>query len=632
MIYKCKMCGGNLDITDGATTCECEYCGTNQTVPLIDNEKKLNLFNRANRLRMASEFDKAAGVYESIVSEFPEEAEGYWGLCLCKFGIEYVDDPATGKKIPTCHRTMFESIFDDNDFDMACEYADAYSKRLYRDEAKEIDRLQRAVLDIVKTEEPYDIFICYKETDENGQRTKDSVLAQDMYDALTAKGYKVFFARISLEDRIGKEYEPYIFAALTSAKVMLAVGTDYEYYNAVWVKNEWSRYLALMKNDRDKTLIPCYADIDAYDMPQEFKHLQAQDMNKIGFMQDLVRGIGKLIPLGDEKADENVQPVQQVQTIVRSTNADNLIKRGNMAIADGEFDSAKEYFDKVLDEDAECAQAYWGMFLAQQKCTAESIAKVLHDNTELFSDKDLIKAVQFADDAFLSRLKEVFDRSVSFAEKAYDECTESIYQICLNVVKTGQYSDRLLMMLKKLDGYKDSGVLIERMEENKKIANEKKRIAEEKKRIADEQKRIAEEKAARKQELEAQRKQLSEKLAENDRNMLFLENTNKEISAIKQEMSDVQVNIADDQKQIEILEREQQSLGLFAMKRKKELTETVTMLKGELYSLRRKYADLDEKLITNMNNIKRTHVYTDEETAGMKAEIARIDEELAQLG
>lgn len=58
--FKCKMCGGDLDITEGSTTCECEYCGTIQTVPSADNEKKINLFNRANRLRFASEFDKAA--------------------------------------------------------------------------------------------------------------------------------------------------------------------------------------------------------------------------------------------------------------------------------------------------------------------------------------------------------------------------------------------------------------------------------------------------------------------------------------------------------------------------------------------------------------------------------------------
>ena len=123
-VFKCKMCGGELEIQEGLTVCECEYCGTTQTIPSLDNEKKLNLFNRANRLRFNSEFDKAAAIYENIIAEFPEEAEGYWGLVLCKYGIEYVDDPATGNKIPTCHRSSFNSVLDDSDFEKAMEKAD----------------------------------------------------------------------------------------------------------------------------------------------------------------------------------------------------------------------------------------------------------------------------------------------------------------------------------------------------------------------------------------------------------------------------------------------------------------------------------------------------------------------------
>lgn len=117
MIIKCKMCGGDLAFEPGSTVCECEYCGSKQTIPSADSEKKTNLFNRANRLRMNSEFDKASAVYEQIVAEFPEEAEAYWGLCLCAYGIEYVDDPATGSKIPTCHRTLPTSIMEDSNFE-----------------------------------------------------------------------------------------------------------------------------------------------------------------------------------------------------------------------------------------------------------------------------------------------------------------------------------------------------------------------------------------------------------------------------------------------------------------------------------------------------------------------------------
>ena len=78
-IIKCKMCGGDLILEEGSNVAECEYCGSRQTVPSADNEKKLNLFARANRLRANNEFDKASGVYESVVADFPEEAEAYWG-------------------------------------------------------------------------------------------------------------------------------------------------------------------------------------------------------------------------------------------------------------------------------------------------------------------------------------------------------------------------------------------------------------------------------------------------------------------------------------------------------------------------------------------------------------------------
>ncbi len=73
--------------------------------------------------------------------------------------------------------------------------------------------------------------------------------------------------------------EPYIFAALNSARVMVVIGTRPEYYNAVWVKNEWSRYLALIKGGAKKVLIPAYRDMDLYDLPEEFSHLQAQESN-----------------------------------------------------------------------------------------------------------------------------------------------------------------------------------------------------------------------------------------------------------------------------------------------------------------------------------------------------------------
>ena len=387
------MCGGDLNVTETDAVIQCEYCGTRQTVPTADNEKKLNLFNRANRLRMASEFDKAAGIYENIIAEFPEEAEAYWGLCLCNYGIEYVDDPATAKKIPTCHRASFESLQKDENFGLALEYADVVAQKLYRDEAREIDRIMSEILAVSKNEKPYDVFICYKETDDKGQRTPDSVLAQDIYDALTAKGLKVFFSRITLEDKLGMQYEPYIFAALNSAKVMLSIGTKYEYFHAVWVKNEWSRFLKLMAKDKSKVLIPCFKDIDAYDMPDEFKGLQAQDLGKLGAVQDIVRGVEKIVG--------KTEPVQAI-TINQGggPNAEALLKRGYIALEDGNFTQATEFFNQVLNMNAECAEAYLGIAMAEEK--TETKRNLVFKNN--LDNRNYQRAKQFADSNLLKEL------------------------------------------------------------------------------------------------------------------------------------------------------------------------------------------------------------------------------------
>ena len=371
-IIKCKMCGGDLELMAGSTVAECEYCGTRQTVPNADNEKKLTLFARANRLRMVCDFDKAAGIYESIVSDFPEEAEAYWGLVLCKYGIEYVDDPATGKKIPTCHRSSFENVMDDSDLELAQENADGIARKLYREEAKQIEQLRREIVAVSNNEAPYDIFICYKETDAAGDRTLDSVLAQDLYTALTDKGYRVFFSRISLEDKLGQEYEPYIFAALNSAKIMLVVGTDYDHFNAVWVKNEWSRFLKLMAKNKEKHLIPCFKGIDAYDIPKEFAKLQAQDLGKVGATQDLLRGIEKLLPRQKEPAGETIV----VQQASAAASVAPLLKRALMFVEDSQWKNADEYCEKILDADPENAHAYLVKLLSGNRVTSlEALAE-----------------------------------------------------------------------------------------------------------------------------------------------------------------------------------------------------------------------------------------------------------------
>lgn len=398
-IFKCKMCGGTIEFNPGDTVGVCDSCGTKQTLPRLDDDRKANLYDRANHFRRNNDFDKAAGIYEQILNEDNTDAEAYWSLVLCHYGIEYVEDPQSHKRIPTVNRAQFTSIFDDDNYKSALHYADGYQKELYEDEAKAINEIQKGILAISQKEEPFDVFICYKETDNSGRRTQDSVLANDLYHQLTQEGFKVFFSRITLEDKLGTAYEPYIFAALNSAKVMVVLGTKPEYFNAVWVKNEWSRYLSLVKNSNGKKmLIPAYKDMDPYDLPEEFSHLQAQDMSKLGFMQDLIRGIKKIVSAGASKAE-----VKETVAVGGNVNVEPLLERAFMFLEDGDWDEANEYCEKVLDQDPKNVRAYLGKLMAE--CRACRMEDLQNCRQPFDGSGNYNKILRFAEPKLIETLK-----------------------------------------------------------------------------------------------------------------------------------------------------------------------------------------------------------------------------------
>ena len=450
-LFKCKMCGGALEINNNETVATCEYCGTQQTLPKLDDDRRANLYDRANHFRRNNEFDKAMGIYEKILNEDSTDAEAYWSLVLCRYGIEYVEDPSSHKRIPTVNRAQFTSIFDDDNYKSALQYADGYQRSIYEEEAKAINEIQKGILAISQKEEPFDVFICYKETDNNGRRTPDSVLANDLYHQLSQEGFKVFFARITLEDKLGSAYEPYIFAALNSAKVMVVLGTKPEYFNAVWVKNEWGRYLALIKNGEKKMLIPAYKDMDPYDLPEEFSHLQAQDMSKLGFMQDLIRGIKKIAQSDEPKTTVIKETVVATEI---SSNVQALLDRGFMALEDREWSKADEFFEQALNQNAKLSDAYLGKLLVELKIKTKDY---LRDCAKPFDgSNNYKKTIRFADDTLKNELEGIIEYIKIRNE---NERLEGIYQKAVSKMQSATTEEEFLSAaesFRSIPDYKDS--------------------------------------------------------------------------------------------------------------------------------------------------------------------------------
>ena len=455
-VFKCKLCGGTIEVKDNGIGV-CDSCGTKQTIPNTNDEKKMNLLDRANHFRMQNDFDKAMSIYEQVLEEDTTDSDIYYSIALCRYGITYVDDPKTKKKIPTINRMQNVKFTEDADFVMAVKYAEPEQARFYKEEGEYLDKVQQGIMDITKNEKPYDVFICYKETDDNGERTRDSVLANDLYHGLTNEGFKVFFARITLEGKLGVAYEPYIFAALQSSKVMVVLGTKKEYFNAVWVKNEWSRYISLMNEGANKTLIPAFRDMDPYDLPDEFSNLQALDMSKLGFMQDLIRGIKKIVVGTKETTPDKVDG--------SSDKVSSLLKRVKVFLDDGDFKKAQEYCEKALDINAEDSNVYLYKLMIENKC--KSVEELMNTGID-FNDAstNFNKALKFANQNQENLLKEINN--------------ESLYRYAKSNISSG-HDDTAINTLNKILDYKDSAELKEKYEERIRERNEQLRIEEEKK-------------------------------------------------------------------------------------------------------------------------------------------------------
>lgn len=224
-----------------------------------------------------------------------------------------------------------------------------------------MEDLRKAVVDKSRHVEPVDVFICYKESDEAGNRTLDSELAGRLYDRLTEAGWRVFFARESLKEHLGAEYEPLIFAALQTAKVMLVVATEAAHLNATWVKNEWSRYLALMREDPKtaRRFTACLKGMDEEELPGDFLRYEYTDLSEPGAEDNLIRSLKRFF--------QKAPPATPAAT-PSSKSVESLMKRGKLELSFRNFQEAQKAFSQVLDTNPEDAEAYLGALMAKYEC------------------------------------------------------------------------------------------------------------------------------------------------------------------------------------------------------------------------------------------------------------------------
>lgn len=142
--------------------------------------------------------------------------------------------------------------------------------------------------------ENIEVYICYIESDANGRRTKDSLIAQEIYQNLESKNINTFFERVSASNATSGDLELLRRNAINNSKVIIAVGSSKENFEIIVEK--------FAEMFTGKIIIPFYADITPKDIPQSISKIQALNYDSIGWNIDLIKGV--LNVLGREKEIE----------------------------------------------------------------------------------------------------------------------------------------------------------------------------------------------------------------------------------------------------------------------------------------------------------------------------------------
>ncbi|MBQ7308375.1 MAG: TIR domain-containing protein [Clostridia bacterium] len=298
-------------------TVKCKYCLSKFTKKQMDSQMFVDL-RLANFERNQANFEKAKSIYNDIIKNYEKEdlTDVYWGLFLCEQRVLFEED-GKGEKFPSFFRiNQDQKVEDSHTFGKALSCALKHNKdrlEIFNSLAEKIEDVRKMYLDIQEKTQPYDIFICFKNSDFNGNLTQDRELAMDIYNEFSDK-YNIFFSEKTLKNIKSnyREYEPNIYYGLYTSKVMLLLCSRKEFLESQWLKNEWSRFTQINKQGQNnKCIIPIFMDgFDPNDLPDELWHKQGIfDNRKLMStlstqLEEIINPIDKIAELKKQQAEE----------------------------------------------------------------------------------------------------------------------------------------------------------------------------------------------------------------------------------------------------------------------------------------------------------------------------------------
>ncbi len=322
-IKQCGNCNQRVDELwikqDGQGRQVCPYCGVVNV--FSSNEEDIRLNERLRDIYIYLDnlqFDSACEQLKHLKEKYPKSSQVYFLYVLAENRVCYTEDGNDSKKrIPTLNDLPEKSLLETDLAKKALELAESeLVRKTYEETFNYIEKIRLEILEAAsKKENQYDIFISTKVTliDENNhevldgmgkpKESPDCAFARQLYNEISErfKGKKVFFSQSSeAKDKMaGQKYENIIYSALHSSKVFILVAETRQNVEWRWVRNEWMRYLRIMRNDPENhhyVLITHH--LKENDLPNELRKRQNIDYDSVSAYRQLEAFLEKSLNSG----------------------------------------------------------------------------------------------------------------------------------------------------------------------------------------------------------------------------------------------------------------------------------------------------------------------------------------------
>ena len=176
---------------------------------------------------------------------------------------------------------------------------------------------------------PYSVFISHKKTDEGNHETRDSLLAQTVFNAFVSRGVSAFLAQQEIP-RVGEtEYMRTIDRALDEVDILVVVSAVPEHLESRWVRYEWESFVNDILSGRKKNgRIFSYIDGFTADRLPRPLRLHQVIIHGDGQVDRLFEGVAAALRLSslDRVAEQGERTVDQFREMTRLIAESHLLE------------------------------------------------------------------------------------------------------------------------------------------------------------------------------------------------------------------------------------------------------------------------------------------------------------------